>query len=133
MGKNIHSADHEVLSVLLTDTEGIQIIPRYNESDIGHPNCLVIAPYRGTEHDTALMANVEHYLERRDSTGFPWEITLLTEDPLRLKAAVDLAVRYAKENNVPVIFLNQDGFSTDAEKQQTGTTEILKLPKGDFS
>ncbi len=133
MSENTHAADQEVLSALLTDTKGIEIIPRYNESDIGHPNCLVIAPYRDTEHDTALMANVEHYLERQDSTGFPWEITLLTEDPLRLKTAVDVAVRYAKENNVPVIFLNQDGFSTDDEKQQTGTTEILKLPKGNFS
>ena len=133
MSENTHAADHEVLSALLTDTDGIEIIPRYDESDIGNPNCLVIAPYRDTEHDTALMANVEHYLERQDSTGFPWEITLLTEDPLRLKTAVDVAVRYAKENNVPVIFLNQDGFSTDDEKQQTGTTEILKLPKGNFS
>jgi len=133
MSENTHAPDQEVLSALLTDSKGIEIIPRYNERDIDHPNCLVIAPYRGTEHDTALMANVEHYLERQDSTGFPWEITLLTEDPLRLTAAVDLAVRYAKKNNVPVIFLNQDGFSTDAEKQQTGTTEILKLPKGDFS
>ena len=133
MSQNTHAPDQEVLSALLTDSKGIEIIPRYNESDIGHPNCLVIAPYRDTEHDTALMANVEHYLERRDSTGFPWEITLLTEDPLRLKTAVDVAVRYAKENNVPVIFLNQDGFSTDDEKQQTGTTEILKVPKGDFS
>ena len=133
MSEITHAGDHEVLSALLTDTKGIEIIPRYNESDITHPNCLVVAPYLDTEHDTALMANVEHYLERQDSTGFPWEITLLTEDPLRLKAAVDLAVRYAKENNVPVIFLNQDGFSTDDEKQQTGTTEILKFPKGDFS
>jgi len=133
MSQNTHAADQEVLSALLTDSKGIEIIPRYNESDIGHPNCLVIAPYRGTEHDTALMANVEHYRERQDSTGFPWEITLLTEDPIRLKAAVDLAVRYAKQNNVSVIFLNQDGFSTDDEKQQTGTTEILKVPKGDFS
>ena len=129
MSENTHAGDQEVLSALLTDSKGIEIIPRYNESDIGHPNCLVIAPFLNTEHDTALMANVEHYLERQDSTGFPWEITLLTEDPLRLKAAVDLAVRYAKEKNVPVIFLNQDGFSTDAEKLQTGTTEILKLPK----
>jgi hypothetical protein len=133
MSENTHAADQEVLSALLTDTKGIEIIPRYNESDISHPNCLVVTPYRDTEHDTALMANVEHYLERQDSTGFPWEITLLTEDPLRLKTAVDVAVRYAKENNVPVIFLNQDGFSTDDEKQQTGTTEILKLPKGNFS
>ena len=65
--------------------------------------------------------------------GFPWEITLVTEEPLSLKAAVDVALRYAEDNNVSVIFRNQDDFSTDTEREQTDTTEILKLHKRDFS
>lgn len=133
MSENSHVADSEMISALLSDTEGIQIIPRYDERDISHPNCLVVAPYRDPAYGPVLFANVEHYLESKDPTGFPWEITLLTEEPVRLKAAVDAALKYAKENDVPVILINQDGFSTDEEKEQTGTTEILKLPKGGFS
>ncbi len=128
MSENAHAADQEILSALLSDTGGIEIVPRYDESDIGHPNCLVVAPYRDAENGSTIMANVEHYLERKASTGFPWEIIPVIEEPLALKAAVDAAVRYAEDNDVPVIFLNQDGFSTDDEKQQTGTTAILKLP-----
>ncbi len=72
------------------------------------------------------MANVEHYLENPDATGFPWKITRVIEAPLSLKVAVDVALEYAKTNKVPVILLNQDGFSTDAEKRQTDT-KVLKL------
>ncbi len=133
MSENSHVADSEMISALLSDTEGIQIIPRYDERDISHPNCLVVAPYLDPAYGPILFANVEHYLESKDPTGFPWKITLLTEEPVRLKAAVDAALKYAKENDVPVILINQDGFSTDEEKEQTGTTEILKLPKGGFS
>ncbi len=129
MSEKTHAADPEMLSALLSDTIGIQIIPRYDESDITHPNCLVVAPHLDPEYGPILFANVEHYLENKDSTGFPWEIVLLTEEPLRLKAAVDVALKYAEENDVPVILINQDGFSTADERQQTGTTQILKLPR----
>ena len=72
MSENTHAADHEMLSALLTDTEGIQIIPRYDEGDIGHPNCLVVAPYPDSANGTTIMATVEHYFENKESAGFPW-------------------------------------------------------------
>ncbi len=127
MSENSHAADQEVLSALLSETGDIQIIPRYDERDIGHPNCLVVAPYRESAIGSAIMANVEHYRKNEDSSGFPWEIVLITEKPLALKAAVEVALRYAEDNDISVIFLNQGGFSTDEEKQQTGTTAILKM------
>ena len=132
MSENTHSDDPQMVSALLSDTEEVQIIPRYDESDITHPNCLVIAPYRDPSYGPLLFANVEHYLKSTDPTGFPWEIILLTQEPLRLNAAVDLAVKYAEENDVPVILINQDGFSTAEEREQTGTTAILRLPKGEL-
>lgn len=132
MSENTHATDHELLSSVLSDTGSIQIIPRYDESDINHPNCLVVAPFLDPAYGPILFANVEHYLENKSPTGFPWEINLLTDQPLRLKDAVDTALRYAEDNNVPVILINQDGFSTASEREQTGTTEILKLPKGNF-
>ena len=122
------TTDHEILSDFLSDLGEIQIVPRYDDV-ITHPNCLVVDPYRDTERGTAIMASVEHYLESKDATEFPWRIVLVTEEPLVLKAAVEAALEYAKDYKVPVIFLNQGGFSTAAEKQQTGTTEILRLPR----
>lgn len=129
MSENTHATDHELLSSVLSDTESIQIIPRYDECDINHPNCLVVAPFLDPAYGPFLFANVEHYLENKSPTGFPWQIILLTDNPLRLKDAVDTALRYAEDNNVPMILINQDGFSTAGEREQTGTTEILKLPK----
>ncbi len=128
MSENTHATDQEILSEFLPDTGGIQIVPRYSDT-ITHPNCLVVDPYRDTEHGSTIMANVEHYLESKDATGFPWEIVLVTEEPLVLEVAVDAALRYAEDNKVSVIFLNQGGFSTEAERRQTGTTEILRLPR----
>ena len=122
------TTDHEILSDFLSDLGEIQIVPRYDDV-ITHPNCLVVDPYRDTERGTAIMASVEHYLESKDATEFPWRIVLVTEEPLVLKAAVEAALEYAKDYKVPVIFLNQGGFSAAAEKQQTGTAEILRLPR----
>ncbi len=132
MSENNHATDHELLSAVPSDTGSIQIIPRYDESDINHPNCLVVAPFLDPAYGPILFANVEHYRESRSPTGFPWEIVLLTENPLRLKDAVEVALRYAEDNDVPVILINQDGFSMAEEREQTGTTAILKLPKGDL-
>ena len=92
MSENTHAADQEVLSALLSETGNIQIIPRYDERDIGHPNCLVVAPYRESAIGSGIMANVEHYRKNEDSSGFPWEIVLITEQPLTLKAAVEAAL-----------------------------------------
>ena len=132
MGEKTRATDHEILCDFLPDTGKIQIVTRYDDV-ITHPNCLVVAPYLDPAYGPILFANVEHYLENKNPTGFPWEIILLTDNPLRLKDAVDTAMRYAEDNNVPVILINQDGFSTADEREQTGTTEILKLPKGKFS
>lgn len=120
-----NAARHELPSNASPDAEGIQIIPHHDDQ-INHPNCLVVAPYRNAANGTAIMANVEHYLENKDPSGFPWKIVPVTKEPLRLKAAVDAAVTYAKDNNVPVILLNQDGFSSPHERRQTDT-KIIKV------
>ena len=70
------------------------------------------------------MATVEHYYENNESTGFPWTILPVTEKALLLKAAVDKAVAYARANDVPVILLNVDGFSTATERRQTDTKRV---------
>jgi hypothetical protein len=126
MSDSTHATDHEMLSDLPSDTGDIEIIPRYND-DISHPNCLIVAPFRKSAHGPTIMATVEHYLWKKDSTGFPWTIIPVAQEPLVLKAAVEAALAYAEDKKVPVIFLNQDGFSTDAERKQTDTT-VIKRP-----
>ena len=116
----------KMLSDLPSDTGAIKIIPRYDD-DISHPNCLIVAPFRKTAHGPTIMATVEHYLWKKDCSGFPWTIVEVTEEPLVLKAAVEAALKYAEDRKITVIFLNQDGFSTDAEKQQTNTI-VIKRP-----
>ncbi len=119
------AAEHERPSKPSIDAGDVKIIPRYDDQ-INHPNCLVVAPYRDSASGPVIMANVEHYLENEDATGFPWKIIRVIEAPLSLKVAVDVALEYAKTNNVPVILLDQDGFSTDTERQQTDT-KVLKI------
>ena len=123
MSEKTHATDHEILSELSPDTGGVQIVPRYDDN-ITHPNCLIVDPYRDAAHGPTIMATVEHYSESKNSTGFPWEIVEVIEEPLVLKAAIEAALKYAEDNKVPVIFINQDGFSTVAEKQQTDTTAV---------
>ena len=115
--------DEEILARVPHDETGVEIIPRYND-DISHPNCLVVAPFRKTEHGPTIMATVEHYSENPEPGGFPWTILHVTSKPLELKAAMEAALSFAAKNNIPVIFLNQDGFSTAAEKQQSDTKAI---------
>ena len=128
MGEKTRATDHEILCDFLPDTEEIQLVPRYDDV-ITHPNCLVVDPYRDTERGSTIMASVEHYLESRGAAAFPWQIVQVIEEPLVLKAAVDAALEYARNYKVPVIFLNQGSVSTAAERQQTGSTEILRLPR----
>ena len=116
----------KMLTDLPHNESGIEIIPRYDD-DISHPNCLIVDPYRKSAHGSTIMATVERYLWKKDSTGFPWMIVPVTEEPLVLKAAMEAALKYAEDKKIPVILLNQDGFSTDAEKQQTDTT-VIKRP-----
>jgi hypothetical protein len=115
--------DQEILADVPHGETGVEIIPRYSD-DISHPNCLVVAPFRKTEHGPTIMATVEHYFENSEPGGFPWTILPVTSEPLTLKAAMETALSFAEHNNIPVIFVNQDGFSTAAEKQQTDTKAI---------
>ena len=115
--------DQEILADVQHGETGVEIIPRYND-DISHPNCLVVAPFRKTEHGPTIMATVEHYFENSEPGGFPWTIASVTAEPLVLKAAMEAALSFAEQNNIPVIFVNQDGFSTAAEKKQTDTKAI---------
>ncbi len=116
--------DQKILAAASHDETSVEIIPRYN-NDISHPNCLVVAPFRKTEHGPTIMATVEHYSENPEPGGFPWTILPVTSESLKLKAAMEAALSFAEDNNIPVIFVNQDGFSTAAEKQQTDT-KVLK-------
>ncbi len=120
------ATDRQIQADVPHDEIGVEIIPRYND-DISHPNCLVVAPFRKTEHGPTIMATVEHYRENPESSGFPWSIIAVTKEPLTLKAAMETALSFAEHNNIPVIFLNQDGFSTAAEKQQTDTKALKTL------
>ncbi len=115
--------EDELLSDVPHGELGVEIIPRYN-NDISHPNCLVVAPFRKSAHGPTIMATVEHYFENPAPGGFPWAIVPVTREPLVLKAAMEAALSFAEDNNIPVIFLNQDGFSTAAEKQQTDTKAL---------
>ena len=119
MTENALTAEHEML-----DTGDVQIIPRYNDDEIMHLNCLIVAPFRKTAYGPRIMATVEHYCKNKDSEVFPWTIVQVTMEAIALKAAMEAALTYAQDNNVPVILLNQDGFSTAAEKQQTDTILI---------
>lgn len=123
MSDSPHPTEQDLLSELPEDTTGVQLIPRYDD-DISHPNCLVVAPFRQTKHRPTIMATVEHYAENPDPNGFPWTILPVIENPLELKAAVDEAMKFAKANGVPVVFLNQDGFSSADELQQTDTKAL---------
>ena len=117
------ATDQQILTDVPHDEIGVEIIPRYN-NDISHPNCLVVAPFRKTEHGPTIMATVEHYYENPEPGGFPWIIVPITPEPLVLKAAMEAAVSFAENNNIPVIFLDQDGFSTASEREQTDTKAL---------
>jgi hypothetical protein len=99
------------------------VIPRYDDG-IPSSNCLVVAPFRKAAQAPTLMARVEHYRRNKEAGGFPWTILPVTEEPVLLKKAMELALSYARSNSVPVIFVNQDGFSSDLEKRQTDTQPL---------
>ena len=122
-GETPSTTEAKTSSASPTDLGDIKIIPR-TDDQINHPNCLVVAPYRLSEEGPTIMATVEHYYENKESAGFPWTILQVTEKALLLKAAVDKAVEYAKANDVPVILLNVDGFSTATERRQTDTERV---------
>ncbi len=123
MGEKLKVPAQDLLADLPHGEIGVEIIPRYHD-DISHPNCLVVAPFRKSEHGPTIMATVEHYFENSEPGGFPWTILPVTSEPLTLKAAMEAALSFAEHNNIPVIFVNQDGFSTAAEKQQTDTKAL---------
>ena len=101
---------------------GIKVVPR-SGNEIPYPNCLVI----DTSSDSGtIMATVEHFQESRTEGGFPWKIEPVNDQPLPFDVAIDLATRYAEDNGVPVILVNQEGLSSDQHKQQTDT-EIIDM------
>ncbi|HEY5624040.1 MAG TPA: hypothetical protein VIV14_09775 [Gammaproteobacteria bacterium] len=104
-------------------SDDIIVIPRYDDS-IPSSNCLVVAPFRKAERTPTIMANIEHYQRNADPVGFPWSIQPVTEEPVLLQDAMEIAMAYARANRVPAIFVNQDGFSSDSEKRQTDTQPL---------
>ncbi|NIW24367.1 MAG: hypothetical protein GWN29_07255 [Gammaproteobacteria bacterium] len=104
---------------------GVQVIPR-SGNEIPYPNCLVVEPYRDAARGDNLFASVEHYAETENPSGFPWKILPVTDDPQPFKNAMELAMAYAQRSGVPVILVNHDSMSSEAERQQTDTT-ILKV------
>lgn len=103
--------------------DDVMIIPRYGD-DISSSNCLVVAPFRKSERGPTILATVEHYRANAADTGFPWTILPVVADATPLQRAMDTAISYAKANGVYAIFVNQDGFSSDAEKRQTDTKAL---------
>ena len=123
MSQDSHSVDQDTLSEQCEDTTGVQLIPRYGD-DISYPDCLVVAPFRKVKHGQTIMATVEHYKINPNADGFPWTIRPVTVSPLELKVAVGEAMKFAKANGIPIVLLNQDGFSSAAELRQTDTKAI---------
>jgi len=111
------------------NAKNVTVVPRTG-NEIPHPNCLVVEPYRDRAHGDHLMATVEHYIEVENSTGFPWRITPVTNEPLAFKDSMALAMSYAQQHGVPVIVVNHDGMSSDSERQQTDTAVLdLRAPR----
>lgn len=114
-----------------TGSDDVLIIPRYND-DISNSNCLVVAPFRKSERGPTILATVEHYRATAADSGFPWTILPVVSEAMPLKQAMDAAVSYAKANGVYAIFVNQDGFSSEAEKRQSDTKAMkTAAPKQD--
>lgn len=123
MSAGTHSVGQNPVPDQFGDTPGVQLVPRYDD-DISHPNCLVVAPFRKLRYGSTIMATIEHYRSNPERSGFPWTILSVIERPLELKAAVEEAMKYAAANGIPVVFLNQDGFSSDQELQKTDTKAL---------
>jgi hypothetical protein len=102
---------------------GVKVIPRSGQ-EIPYPNCLLIDPYRTSPESPTLLATVEHFVEERQATGFPWKIRAIHDEVVTFKEAMDLALRYAEAKKIPIILVNQDGLSSEAEKRQTDTTVL---------
>jgi hypothetical protein len=127
-----NSIDAEHLLTALTQAQpiaGVTVMPR-SGNEIPHPNCLVVEPYRDTARGGELLASVEHYQEVENPTGFPWKILPINREPMAFKRAMELAMAYAKRQNVPVILVNHDGLSSADERQQTDTVVLnVKAPR----
>jgi hypothetical protein len=86
----------------------------------------------GSDDVMTILATVEHYRANVSDSGFPWTILPVVSEAMPLKQAMDAAVNYAKANGVYAIFVNQDGFSSEAEKRQSDTKAMkTAAPKQD--
>ena len=104
------------------------VLPRTG-NEISYPNCLVVDTQPSAASGTTVLASIDHFVEREGRGGFPWEIKQITDQMLPFSEAMDLAKQYAREHQVPVILVNQDGFSSDSERRQTDTAVIRMKPK----
>jgi hypothetical protein len=104
-----------------------KVIP-WSGAEIHYSNCLVVNSHRDPPDGPTVLATVDHFVKQENQGGFPWKILPVTEEPTSFRAAMDLAAKYAREQNVPVILVNPDGLSSDAEKQQTDTVILQKKP-----
>jgi len=101
----------------------VQIVPR-SGNDIPYPNCLLVDPQRDPANNS-ILATVDHFLQKPSDNGLPWTIHNISEKPLPLNAALDMASRYAEANGIPIIMVNEEGMmSTEAEKSRTDTMAI---------
>lgn len=126
MNKNASNTQN-LVSVLSggQSASNVRVIPR-SGNEIPYPNCLVVEPYRDAARGDNLFASVEHFVEIENSSGFPWRIVPVANDPLPFKDAMDLAMAYAQRQGVPVILVNHDSLSSATERRQTDTT-VLNL------
>jgi len=100
-----------------------EVIP-WSGAEIHHSNCLVVNTHRDPPDGPTVLATVDHYVKQENQGGFPWKILRVTEEPTSFIAAMNLAAKYAREQNVPVILVNSDGLSSDAEKLLTNTVRM---------
>ena len=108
-----------------TPAMDVKVLP-WSGSEIHHANCLVVNPHRDPPDSPTLLATVDHFLEQEGQTGFPWKILPVIAEPTQFQAAMDIAAEYAREHDVPVILVSQDGLSSKTEKQQSDTV-ILQV------
>ncbi|HEX9877188.1 MAG TPA: hypothetical protein VGC50_11100 [Gammaproteobacteria bacterium] len=130
MSRMIENPPNQDQSTSEPEAEGAPVVRVLQRSgnEIPYPNCLVVEPYRENDTGMELLATVEHFVQLKDPTGFPWQISAVSRGPLSFEEAMNLAKAYADRKQVPIILVNHDALSSPAERQQTDTTVIKVKP-----